>query len=98
TGLVLLGAGHQVPPTSDSPGHGWSTTVASAVSLASVASILILVGRTIAAIDPAATSRARTRYAHKTLGRALRSELRELACLNVALGPPGLGIGNGGAG
>ena len=98
TGLVLLGAGHQVPPAGGSPGYGWSITVASAVSLASVASILILLGRTITAIDPAASRRARNRYAHKALGRALRSELRELACLNVALGPPGLGIGNGGAG
>ena len=98
TGLVLLGAGHQVAPASDSPGYGWSITVASAVSLASVASILILLGRTITAIDPAASSRARNLYAHKALGRALRTELRELACLNVTLGPPGLGVGNGGAG
>lgn len=98
TGLVLLGAGHQVRPAGNSPGYGWSITVASAVSLAAVASILILLGRTITAIDPAAGRRARNRYAHKALGRALRSELREIACLKVTLGPPGLGIGYGGAG
>jgi hypothetical protein len=98
TGLVLLGAGHQVPRTAYAPGHGWSITVASAASLASVASILILLGRTITAIDPAASRRARNRYAHKALGRALRGELRELACLNVTLGLSGPGIGNGGAG
>jgi hypothetical protein len=97
TGLVLLGAGHQVAPAGDSAGYGWSITVASAVSLASVASILILLGRTITAIDPAAARRARNRYANKALGRALRSELRELACLNEVLKPPGIGIGNGGA-
>ena len=98
TGLVLVGAGHQVPPAGNSPGYGWSITVASAVSLASVASILILLGRTITAIDPAASRKARNRYAHKALGRALRSEIRELACLKVTLGPPGLGIGNGSTG
>jgi hypothetical protein len=95
TALVLLGAGHQVAPAGNTPGYGWSITVASVVSLASVASILVLLSRTITAIDPAAGRTAQNRYAQKALGRALRSELRELACLNVALGPPGLGIASG---
>lgn len=98
TGLVLLGAGHQVSPAGDSPGYGWSVTVASAVSLASVASILILLGRTISAIDPVTGRRARRCYTLKALGGALRGELRDLACLKVMLDPPGPGIGGGGAG
>lgn len=48
TGLVLLGAGHQIPPVGSSPGHGWSITVASVASLTSVASILILPERDFA--------------------------------------------------
>ena len=85
TGLVLLGAGHQVPTTRNAAGHGWSVTGATVVSLASMASILILLGRAIAAIDPATGIAARRDYALKALGKTVRSELRELSSLDLML-------------
>ena len=91
TGLVLLGAGHQARPPRPRP--AWLVvTVARVVSLASVASILILLGRTITAIDPATAVAARREYALKALGTAVRSELRELHSLQVISVPPGPGV------
>lgn len=93
TGLVLLGLGHQVPQSRHAASHGWSVTVATVVSLASIASILILLGRTVIAIDPATGMRVRRQHARKAVGKAVRSELRELTCLEIMLGPFGPGIG-----
>ena len=75
-GIVLLGFGHQEPNTpGSSDGHGWAVTVASAVGLASIASIALLFGRTIGAIDPVAGASALTDDRHTVIGEALRSDL-----------------------
>ena len=75
-GIVLLGFGHQepnAPGTSD--GHGWAVTVACAVGLVSIASIALLFGRTIGAIDPVAGQTALSTDRNAVIGEALRKDL-----------------------
>ena len=75
-GIVLLGFGHQVPNTpGTSDGHGWAVTVACAVGLVSIASIALLFGRTIGAIDPVAGKTALSVDRNVVIGEALREDL-----------------------
>jgi hypothetical protein len=97
-GLVLLGAGHEVAATRNAAGHGWSVTVASVASMLSIATVLVLLGRTVTALDPATGVETRREYARKALGIAVRSELRELRSLEVMLRPAGPGFSSSGLG
>jgi hypothetical protein len=76
-GFVLLGAGHQVTATrsSASDGHGWAVTVAVVIAMGSIATIALLFGKTISAIDPATATRTDARYRRQAVGLAVRDEL-----------------------
>ena len=76
-GIVLLGAGFQLPAKEPggSDGHGWAVTVAVIVALCSVAAIAFLFAKTISAIDPATTVRADSEYREQAVGQAIHDEL-----------------------
>jgi hypothetical protein len=90
-GLVLLGAGHQVPPTPSVGGHGWAVTVASVTTMLSIASIVILLAQTIRALDPVMNESVQTDYRRRLIVGAVRQELRERESLAIvnSLADPG---------
>jgi hypothetical protein len=82
-GLVLLGAGHQVPATATVAGHGWAVSEASASAMLSMATIVVLLAWTVRALDPTGNEEAQDAYRRDAIARELRSELRERECLEV---------------
>lgn len=86
-GLVLLGVGHQIRASGSTAGHGWAVTVAAIAGIVSSASIVMLLGRTITAIDTATSQTAQSDYRRRAVGQAVRAELRERACLLAMLDP-----------
>jgi hypothetical protein len=85
-GLVLLGVGHQVPATQTVPGHGWAVSVASGASMVCIASIVVLLARTVRALDPATDKAAQEAYQRDVVARAVRRELGERESLTAVLG------------
>lgn len=86
-GLVLLGTGHQVRATATSAAHGWAVTVAVVIGVAAIASIVVLLGCTITAIDPASSNLAQADYRLRAVAEAVLAELLERASLQVILDP-----------
>ena len=82
-GLVLLGVGHQVPASHGTAGHGWAVTVASVTALVSIASIVLLLARTMLAIAPTTNEAAQREFRLKAILQEVRSELCERASLGV---------------
>jgi hypothetical protein len=82
-GVVLLGIGHQVRASSPGAGdgHGLAVSVAIGFGLASIASIGLLFGLTIQAIDPGTAKSAQDTYRLNVLAQALYNELHERACI-----------------
>ncbi|WP_034270590.1 hypothetical protein [Actinospica robiniae] len=83
-GLVLLGVGRQIAPSTPTAndGHGIAVTDAIILGLASVASIGVLFVLTIRAIDPATAQSAQLTYRANVLGDALRREIGEAAAID----------------
>jgi hypothetical protein len=86
-GLVLLGLGHQVPAFHGAAGHGWAVTVATVTGMLSLVSILVLLGRTITVIDPAAGREAERDFRLKAVGQAVSVELQNLTCADIIYKP-----------
>jgi hypothetical protein len=82
-GMVLLGAGRQVPPVGTVAGHGWAVTVASVVALLSAGSIVVILAQALRAIDPATVADVQRRYLEVAVALATRGELFERESLRL---------------
>jgi hypothetical protein len=82
-GMVLLGFGHQIPQSGELAGYGWAVTVACLVTLGSIASIVVLLGRTVRAMDPTINAIIQRDYRINAIAMVLRAELLEQTALRI---------------
>ena len=86
-GMVLLGLGHQHPSAGSVPGSGWAVTLASCVSLLSIATIVLVLAQTLKAISREAQEDAQRDYQLKAVDQAARDELIERTSVRMMSDP-----------
>lgn len=86
-GMVLLGLGHQDLSAGSVPGSGWAVTLASCVSLLSIATIVLVLAQTLKAISHEAQKDAQRDYQLKAVDQAARDELMERTSVRMMSDP-----------
>lgn len=86
-GMVLLGLGHQDPSAGSVSGSGWAVTLASCVSLLSIATIVLVLAQTLKAISREAQGDAQRDYQLKAVDQAARDELIERMSVRMMSDP-----------
>lgn len=76
-GLVLLGVGRQVSGVGSTPGYGWAVAMASILALISIATIVVILARTLQAINPETQAAAQLDFRRAVVVLAARDELLE---------------------